>query len=151
MSQLRAEAARIELSPAEQLDADRVLRRLADDTAALAMLAAGIPAPLFDPPAATGREQLLTRLDQDRRELATVAAQLRGPVQALETARNALVFTGKSLRWIGLAGNLAAIAMSLGKGRRPPITLLLGASVQLLGAWWNRAASDAPAKLRHTR
>lgn len=156
MSGVSVETVRIEPGPAG-LDADRVLRRLADDTEALALLAAGTPAtsttqttPAYTP-VASGREQLLTRLDQDRRELATVTAQLRGPVQTLATARNALIVAGKSLRWIALAGHLAGIAVALRKGRRPTVGLLLGASLQVLGAWSARATGAGPAERRPAR
>ncbi|MGQ0622437.1 MAG: hypothetical protein ACT4QA_21435 [Panacagrimonas sp.] len=86
-------------------------------------------------PEVAERQRLLDEMQQDRDELMDVAGRLRGPVKTLETAKNLVVFTGRSVRWIALAGNLLAIAMYMRNGRRPPLTLLVGVSVQLFGAW----------------
>ncbi|MGQ0699307.1 MAG: hypothetical protein ACT4PZ_13805 [Panacagrimonas sp.] len=89
------------------------------------------------------REQLLDRVEQDRNALVSVAHDLRGPVETLKMARNTLVFTGRSIRWIAFAGNLAAVVMWLRSGRRrPPLVPLVGVSLELLNAWSNLTKSE---------
>lgn len=90
------------------------------------------------------REHLLHQVQRDRDELADVASRLRGPIRTLETAKQAVVFTARTLRWITLAGEVIAVASWLRTGRRPPLALLVGISLQLFGALSGRSAPVPP-------
>lgn len=106
----------------------------------------------FDPPETIDedpqRRRLIAEVQQDRVELVNAAERLMEPVQALQNAKEVLVMTGRALPWLALAGNVIAIAVYLRKRQRPPITLLLGLSVQIFKAISaSRAAAPSPAPL----
>lgn len=131
---------------ADLADLDRsaplAVNGVSNETKSFGDFAQNLPAAASPIPAE--RAQLLSQVERDREELVRVAARLRGPVQTLESAKNALVFTGRSIRWIVLAGNVATIAMWLRTGRRPPIALLIGISIQLITALSNRRRDPKP-------
>lgn len=99
-------------------------------------------------PEALQREELLDQVQRQRTELIDVAHRLRGPAQTLQTAQRAISLTVRTARWIPLAVNLLSIAMWLKSGRRrPPLTLIVGATLQLVDAWSDlnkRPKSAAP-------
>lgn len=89
-------------------------------------------------------------MQQDREELAHAAAQLRGPVQRMELLKDLVVLATRALPWLPTAG---ALVLWMRRGKRPPFSILLGVSVQLLNAWMRRqqpalgsAALPAPSR-----
>lgn len=91
------------------------------------------------------REELLHQVQLDRDELTDVAQRLSGPIQTLKTARTVVVLTARTLRWITLAGEVIVVATWLRTGRRPPLALLFGISLQLFSAWSGRNSAAKPA------
>lgn len=103
-------------------------------------------------PEAQQRKHLLHEVQQQREQLIDVAQRLRAPVQTLQTAQRAISFTVRSVRWIPLAVNVFSILMWLKSGRRrPPLTLIIGASMQLADIWSDLNKRPTPRALPHPR
>ena len=99
------------------------------------------------PPAVLSkRDQLRQQIQQDRDHLAVFVQRVSGPVQTLETAHRALQFTGHSLRWLVLAGNVASIIWWMKSRRGPPVAALLGLSMQLFSVLSHRRSVSGPSK-----
>jgi hypothetical protein len=97
------------------------------------------PSPSTRPDAASAppdaeRARLLQHVAQDRSDLVQVASSLRAAADSVEHARRSLIDSGQLLRWLHAAANVAAIAMWLRTGRRPPLLLLASMSLQLFNA-----------------
>lgn len=92
------------------------------------------------------RRELIGRLSEDREELMRAAGAVR---EKLAVAQDSLAFVRRGVRWVLVFGGLAALAVSIRNGRRPPL-LLTGLSLYLLQRWLSsrrapQAATTRPA------
>ena len=90
------------------------------------------------------RRELIGRLSEDREELMRAAGAVR---EKLAVAQDSLAFVRQGMRWLLMFGGLAAVAVSISKGRRPPL-LLTGLSLFLVQRWVSSLRAPSAATTR---
>jgi hypothetical protein len=117
------------------------------------------PSRPIDPPArraitlededAAKRRALLARLRDDRKDMVRVAGVVRDLAETFEVAQSSLAILRKSLRWLALAGGVAALTVSMRTRRRPPVLLLTGLSLYLVQRWLSHPVRHGLATAAH--
>jgi hypothetical protein len=117
------------------------------------------PSRTIDPPAERAiplddddeakRRALLAKLRDDRKDLVRVAGVVRDLAETLEVAQNSLAMLRGSLRWLALAGGVAALTMSMRARRRTSVFLLTGVSLFLVQRWLSHPVRHGLATSSH--
>ena len=96
------------------------------------------------------RQLLLEKLRDDRADLIKVATKVREIAETVETAQITLAITRRGLRFVLLAGSVAALTYWITNGRRSHSTLFAGLSMQVLHRWLKPTRGRAaPSQKKH--
>lgn len=95
------------------------------------------------------RHRLLEKLRDDRADLVLMANKVRDIAQTVETAQATLAFSRRALRFLLLAGSVAAFSLWLSNGRRPRSALLAGVSMHVIRLWLKPAPERGPARTKN--